>query len=662
MKIQDVIANELETMASLIEPQGSNHFFSHYWGEKSVHIPRTKPDYFSNLFSIKHLDHIIGYSMTRDHVFFIKEGVAETISEEKRPSLAEVYAQFSKGWPLLIRGIHLQWPALGAMNSALAEELGFKVRTDVRILPPSAESQCSNATRVDTLFLQIAGEIGWELETPGQESQAPQVKAGDTLYVPKGTRVKQTILGDGLAAFLEIHIFAKTNRDLLVMAIELLAEKEIPFRKGLPLGSPLCPGGEAEMGAYLQKVLIPKLKGLDWEAAKAALAFKVKEELTPLPDGHFLQMRHVDDIHLDTVVERRPGATGAMRFFESNVELQFPGHYQHGPDKMFLAMDFVIETKKFQVKDIPGWYSDKEKLLWVKHLVRKGYLRILENKLKTVKAPIYKPKPIEDHDGTFYRSHDDFTSLFDNILKGFSEKQKNTWYNRVFHNHLIFSELLANQKIIPKGVVYLGANVGQLLYYWISMRFSKLVMVEPQPEKFATLEKVTDYARRLLQARGAFTGSEMVPELHAVQGAVDREDGVAKLNVMSNSTLSSLLPPNEDLIQDATKHILPNIHLAESIEVPAFRLDTILTSLPNTTLTDFNVLYMNIQGAELRALQGAEAALKHLEFIVLEVNYTERYFGLPSEQAITEYLTPFGFTPVWGRKGKDHGFIAYRRK
>ena len=76
-------------------------------------------------------------------------------------------------------------------------------------------------------------------------------------------------------------------------------------------------------------------------------------------------------------------------------------------------------------------------------------------------------------------------------------------------------------------------------------------------------------------------------------------------------------------------------------------------------------MYMNIQGAELMALQGATKALDHLKGILLEINFNERYNDSPSADALDEYLAGFGFEPQWGqintRPGTGNGFALYTK-
>ena len=73
-------------------------------------------------------------------------------------------------------------------------------------------------------------------------------------------------------------------------------------------------------------------------------------------------------------------------------------------------------------------------------------------------------------------------------------------------------------------------------------------------------------------------------------------------------------------------------------------------------ITCIDALWLDMQGAELQALQGASTLLKTVSVIHIEVNLTERYKGIPLYPEIKHYLLNRGFTviqesfvhPEWG--------------
>jgi FkbM family methyltransferase len=74
--------------------------------------------------------------------------------------------------------------------------------------------------------------------------------------------------------------------------------------------------------------------------------------------------------------------------------------------------------------------------------------------------------------------------------------------------------------------------------------------------------------------------------------------------------------------------------LQEDFEVPIFRLDTLTPELPNP-----DILKMDVQGAELEVLQGAQKMLRHVQIIQLEA-WFQRGYGArtPLLHEVTEFL------------------------
>src|SRR5207253_317189 len=100
----------------------------------------------------------------------------------------------------------------------------------------------------------------------------------------------------------------------------------------------------------------------------------------------------------------------------------------------------------------------------------------------------------------------------------------------------------------------------------------------------------------------------------------DVSDTTVNFNVTSFDASSSML--------NLSKHSLyyPEIVVSKVIQAPTIRLDDYLTrnKIPDET---YNMLSMDIQGAELLALKGLGEKLRHIDLIYTEVNTAELYEG-----------------------------------
>ncbi len=203
-----------------------------------------------------------------------------------------------------------------------------------------------------------------------------------------------------------------------------------------------------------------------------------------------------------------------------------------------------------------------------------------------------------------------------------------------------FQSLLVDYQLIPRGVVYGGAHIGELIPIFQAIGFEHVLAIEPNPDAFAELQQFASAKIRCVNAALVQAAGQSI--LYDVAGA---------------PTLNSLLEPD-----------LPSIYLHLGKSPPAiaqksvatFALDEVLSNLPGER---YNFLYLNIQGGELAALQGAKNSLASFDAILTEVNFVPRYRGCPTYEIVDEYLQARGFRMMRLRKyawsGGEHGEALY---
>lgn len=107
-------------------------------------------------------------------------------------------------------------------------------------------------------------------------------------------------------------------------------------------------------------------------------------------------------------------------------------------------------------------------------------------------------------------------------------------------------------------------------------------------------------------------------------------------NVTNNYQSSSFLKLKEHLIEH------PDIHKIKEIEMKTKTLKTFYRE-NNFSYDRFNFMVLDIQGAELLALKGANEILDYIDFIYLEVNTKELYENCALIGDIDNYLNNFNF-------------------
>ena len=188
---------------------------------------------------------------------------------------------------------------------------------------------------------------------------------------------------------------------------------------------------------------------------------------------------------------------------------------------------------------------------------------------------------------------------------------------------LPLAELCASNSVKPRGVIHIGAHEGQELSDYLAMGVERILYIEANPTVFERLQKkVINY-----------------PSVQAVCCAIGKENGTVTLHITSMDQSSSILPLKR------SSEIYPMIQETEQITVPCKTLDSLLEEL-NLNPVEFNILNIDIQGAELLALQGASQTLKYIEAINTEVNYEELYAECALIDEIDSFLETYDFERV----------------
>jgi FkbM family methyltransferase len=200
--------------------------------------------------------------------------------------------------------------------------------------------------------------------------------------------------------------------------------------------------------------------------------------------------------------------------------------------------------------------------------------------------------------------------------------------------------------IVPRGVFHVGAHEGKELTDYLNLGVKKVVFIEANPVVFQRLlATIAGHANVL-----------------AVNCAISDSIGTVTLHVTSMDQSSSILPLKRHAV------IYPSIKETQQIVVPSRTIDGLLTEL-KLSASDYNILNIDIQGAELMAFNGGVDLLSHLDAIFTEVNFEELYEGCPLIGQLDEFLGKHGFVrvevttpyhPSWGdamyvKKGEHEG-------
>jgi len=181
-------------------------------------------------------------------------------------------------------------------------------------------------------------------------------------------------------------------------------------------------------------------------------------------------------------------------------------------------------------------------------------------------------------------------------------------------------------KVQPTGVLHVGAHEAEELEAYKTHGWMPITWIEAQPSKI-------DFLKVKLPKQ----------DNYLIEAAVWDTSGVKLLlNITNNTQSTSLL----DLDTHLARH--PEVGVESQIEVITQKLDDL--KLP--TAVDY--LSLDIQGSELKALQGFELGLKNINWVYTEVNKESLYKGCARVEEIDAHLENLGFNrelTVWTKFG-----------
>lgn len=117
---------------------------------------------------------------------------------------------------------------------------------------------------------------------------------------------------------------------------------------------------------------------------------------------------------------------------------------------------------------------------------------------------------------------------------------------------------------------------------------------------------------------------------------ISDEEKETDFYIMNHTQSSSLL----DL--DIHKKYYPDISVNEIKKLNTTRLDTLIDN-KTIDISLYNMMVLDIQGGELKALKSMGKYLENINYILTEVNFERLYKNCPLHFEITEFLSTFGF-------------------
>ncbi len=195
--------------------------------------------------------------------------------------------------------------------------------------------------------------------------------------------------------------------------------------------------------------------------------------------------------------------------------------------------------------------------------------------------------------------------------------------------------LLPEDPVMVEAGSHFGEDTLWLGRYWPR---GMVHAFEPSPELFRLTAKHTGWIRNVRRYPFALSDRVETVELHVSSGA--------------STSSSSILEPKEHLVEH------PTVKFERRITIPTITLE-IWAQQYGVPRIDF--LWLDVQGAELKALRGLGKLIETARVMHLEVSTRETYAGIPREEEVKQWLAERGLTVKHERRDGSQADVFFAR-
>jgi hypothetical protein len=296
-----------------------------------------------------------------------------------------VAAEWAAGATLVLQGLHLNWEPLAAFCRSLEGRLGHASQANAYWTPRHSQGLPVHHDTHDVFVLQVDGYKRWlvyppalelplkhqrytaELGAPGETVLDVELRAGDTLYLPRGW-LHEALTSDTDSLHITVGVVVTAWIDALRGALDRL-EHDVELRRGVPADG----AGGAALVERLKAELAPD-RVRTWKRTRLVRTRR------PVLTGQLTQLRALDALALETFVERRPTVLFDLTVGDAGeVALAFEGKTVTFPPQARAEVEALAGAEEgTRICDLPGRLDEPGRLVLVRRLVREGFLRILD--------------------------------------------------------------------------------------------------------------------------------------------------------------------------------------------------------------------------------------------------------------------------------------------
>jgi ribosomal protein L16 Arg81 hydroxylase len=391
-------------LGSLVGPTPVDRFLAEHWEREPLHVARGDAGHFAGVFSSAALEAVLAYSRPKPPDLRVVAQQKDLLPDryvaaDGSLNLNQLYKAFDEGYTLVLNGLDRFSPTVAALARRLQGELNHRVVANAYLTPAGTKALAPHYDNHDVFVVQVEGSKRWSIhpapvELPllhtfqptfaeeglGAPVATPHLRAGDTLYLPRGF-VHRAEANDEPSLHVTLGVHPAQWIDLVHKALLSCALRDVRLRRALPVGYLDRPSGLPGLQATLRDLVAELATEVSALEAVALLEDDLMRDSLPAPDGRagqFEQVSRQRALAVGTRVEKRPGLRCRFTDLMNGCVLQYPGNRLDASLDFVPALRFVANADgPFTPADLPGELDEGRRLQVVQRLVRGGLLRLV---------------------------------------------------------------------------------------------------------------------------------------------------------------------------------------------------------------------------------------------------------------------------------------------
>jgi ribosomal protein L16 Arg81 hydroxylase len=380
-------------LGALLHPVTCEAFRAQYWERDVLFLQRQAAGFFADLMTLDDLDRILSASgCYESEVSVTVNGHTQAVPDDYL-RLETIYAYYRRGATIGVNFIHRRWEPLAQLCRSMSHEISAPLNVNAYLTPAGSQGFGTHFDTHDVFVLQIHGAKLWRLyepshrlpegaepagehdSPPGPVKSTAELRAGDLLYLPKGTPHDATA-NESASLHLTIGVHPVTWASVAREALNEIISRDARYREALPMGFAADQAVATSSYRHLADLMTDLAGQLPATGVVEAAAQQVRAITVPPLRGHLLDLESLDSLDLGSTVCQRPSLVWATRDSGEVIELEFNGKVLGFPARIRPQLLFATQNLAFTGHDLPGGLDEPGRLGLVSTLVREGFLTL----------------------------------------------------------------------------------------------------------------------------------------------------------------------------------------------------------------------------------------------------------------------------------------------